>query len=173
MAKPQPIPPRPSAPPAPEAPLVTSVMLGRTADKRHAAAILKTRGNVVVSCALVCPPTRDAELAEEAWRDASYPALYHGQAVPTVEGPSLVEGTALAMVRTPANTVAVIVVEVEAGKVLPPRKPEPKAATEEERLGSHPYEGRKLDAWDELMRYAAHYVLRESFAQSRRRAAGG
>lgn len=170
--------PRPTAPPTPaqgtprvDAPVITSVALGRTQDGRHAVALLRTQGLVIVSCALLCQPTRDAATAEEAWRIASYPTLFHGNPPASIPG-TLVSGAGLALDKV-GNAYRVTLVEVENGKVLPFREPTSTAATHEERLGSFIYMGKKLDAWQELDLYAAKYLLRESLAERRRKAAGG
>lgn len=175
MAKPhqQPQPVRPT-PPAPrtDAPILTSVALGKTADGRHAVALLRTQGLTLVSCSLLAPTAPDAASAEEAWRVASYPILFHGEAPATVPG-TLVSGTGLAFAKTEASAFRVTLVELEDGKVQPFRAPKPGALTHEERLGSLVYEGKKLDAWQELELHAAKYLLRESLAERRRKAAGG
>jgi len=179
MAKPQQQPlPKPTAPPSPvqatpkgEAPVITSVALGRTAEGKHAVAMLRTQGMALLSCELLAQPTRDAAVAEDVWRVCAYPVLFHGEKVPTFAG-TLVTGTGLALVKTPANTYAVTVVEMDGGKVQPPRKADPHALTDEERKGSTLYEGKKLDAWHELDSHAAKYLLRESLAERRRKAAG-
>lgn len=180
MAKPHQHPlPRPMAPltpvptaPKAEVPVITSVALGRTADKRHAVALLKTQGLTVVSCALLAPTTSDASAAEETWRTAAYPTLYHGNPPSTVPG-TLVSGTGLALVKSASGKTEVMVIEVEDGKVQPFRKADAASPDPQERLGSVPFEGGKLDAWQELELYAAKYLLRESLAERRRRSAVG
>lgn len=160
-----------SAPKA-EAPVIASVALGKTADGRHVVALLKTQGFAVVSCALLCPPTGDASSAEEAWRAAAYPTLFHGTPPATLPG-TLASGTGLALQKNASGKTEVTVVELEGGKVQPFRKPEPSSMDPQERLGSVPFEGGKLDAWQELELYAAKYLLRESLAERRRRSAVG
>lgn len=177
MAKPHQQTPKPTAPltpiqqrlePKPEAPVLTFVALGRTGDKRHVAALVKTQGLALVSTALLCHPTRDALPAEEAWRDAAYPVLFHGQAVPTTSGTAIVDGQGLTLVKTPSNKTAVVLLEIEDGKVSF-REPNPRGMTREERLGSHLFEGTKLDAWQELDAYAMHHLLRETRLIGRRK----
>lgn len=153
--------PTPPPPPAEEVPIHASVALGRVPDGRHVAAILRTQGLKVVSCALLCPPTREQILAEEAWQNASYPVLFHGEKVPTVQGPPLMEGVALRLQKGSEGT-SVILSEVEDGALLPFNPKEHVLFT-----------GRKLDAWQELDSYAAHNMLTVSKYQRRRRAAGG
>jgi hypothetical protein len=178
MAKPhhqqQPLRPMPTPPPAPkaEAPVITSVALGKTADGRHAVALLRTQGLAVVSCALLAPSTPDASSAEEAWRMAAYPTLYHGNPPATVSG-VIVSGTGLALRKNASGKTEVMVIELEDGKMLPVRKPDATSPDPQERLGSVPFEGGKLDAWQELELYAAKYLLRESLAERRRRSAVG
>ena len=142
------------------APVLTAVALGRTKDGRHAAAILKTQGQAILSCRLLEAPTRTLELAEEAWRAASYPTIYLGEVVPTVDGPPLHEGKALALTRLPKGTAAVLL-EIEDGKLLPPNPDKPAL-----------FDGSKLEAWQALDDWASHNLLLSTLAERRRRAVG-
>lgn len=166
------LPVRPTQAPTPrqDAPVLTSVALGRTSDGKWAAALLRTQGLTLVSCGLLCPPTKDAASAEEAWRVASYGVLYHGEAPATHSG-TLVSGTGLSLVKGD-RAHHVRRVEIEDGKVLPYVPPNPLAPTSEEKKGDELYVGTKLDAWHELSDHADRHLLRESLMERRRRAAG-
>lgn len=170
--------PRPTAPPSPmqqkqallavepskydaTAPVLTSVGLGRTEDGRHVAAILKTQGRTILSCRPLETPTRTLEVAEEAWRASAYLVLYHGETLPTVEGPPLHEGKALALHRLPTQRTAVVLLEVEDGKLLPPDPDKPAL-----------FDGSRGEAWLALDDWASHNLLLSTLAERRRRAAG-
>ena len=150
----------PVAAPKPDAPVLTAVALGRTEDGRHAAAILKTQGGSILSCRLLDSPTRTLELAEEVWRASAYSVIYLGETVPTVDGPPLYEGKALALTRLPKGTAAVLL-EIEDGKLLPPNPDKPAL-----------YDGSKGEAWAALDDWASHNLLLSTLAERRRRAAG-
>lgn len=143
------------------APVLTSVGLGRTEDGRHVAALLKTQGRVLLSCRLLEAPTRTLEVAEEAWRSSAYLVLYHGEALPTVDGPALYEGKALALHRLPNSRTAVVLLEVEDGNLLPPDPERPSL-----------FEGKRGEAWETLDDWASHNLLLSTLAERRRRAAG-
>jgi len=142
------------------APILTAVGLGRTKDGRHACALLKTQGRTILSCRLFEAPTRDVELAEEAWRASAYLTLYQRETLPTVEG-TLYEGKALALHQLPNQRTAVVLLEVEDGKLLPPNEDKPAL-----------FEGRRGEAWEALDDWASHNLLLSTLAERRRRAAG-
>lgn len=142
------------------APVLTAVGLGRTEDGRHACAVLKTQGRTILSCRLLEAATRTLEVAEDAWRASAYLVLYHGEALPTVEG-TLHEGRALALHRLPNSRTAVVLLELEDGKLLPPNPDKPSL-----------FEGKRGEAWEVLDDWASHNLLLSTLAERRRRAAG-
>lgn len=169
---------RPSAPPSPmqqkqallaveppkydaSAPVLTAVALGKTEDGRHAVAILKTQGRTILSCRLVESPTRELPLAEETWRQTAYPALYLGETVPTLEGPPLHEGKALALHMLANRKTAAVLLEIEDGQLLPPDEKRPAL-----------FDGSRMEAWQAADDWASHNLLLSTLAERRRRAAG-
>lgn len=169
--------PRPTAPPSPmqqkqallseapkydaSAPVLTSVALGRTEDGRHAVAVLKTQGKTLLACRLLAPPTRELAVAEESWRQAAYQVLYLAQDVPTVDGPALHEGKAIALHMLPTRKTAAVLLELEDGVLLPPDEKRPAL-----------FDGSRMEAWQAADDWAAHNLLLSTLADRRRRAAG-
>lgn len=165
MAKHQQPLPRPTAPLTPmqqtlkpQAPLEvrTWMALGIVDYGKHAAALLRTQGTKVVECHLLDSPRREAVEAEEAWLDAAYPALFHGEKVRTVQGPPLMDGIALGLHRIGAK-FGVVVADVDGGRL-----------SETEKVH---FLGSKLDAWHELDAYAAHNILTHWVRERRRKQA--
>ena len=141
--------PTPPKAPAPEPEPRWWLALG-TVDKKHAVAWMKTQGTRVLECHYLDShygpmPVRDAFQAEDTWEEASYSALYRGEAPRTVKQGMLEFGKAIGLHKANGKTAAVEV-EVEGNRLL----------SEE---GKVVYLGGQKDAWDELQAYAAHNLL--------------
>jgi len=175
MAKPQP-PPKPATAPLslkPEAAPDVTVAFGRTESGRFATAILKTQGTAILSCELVCSPTPEPAAAESYWRETAYRVLRLKESVPTVPGPPLVEAHALGLRVLPGTGTSAFLLVLEGGKVLPWSEPEKVGGHRVWPTGGAIFTGTKQDAWEELDAYACRHVLTESYAERRRKQAGG